>query len=166
MREYVTSVNSVIKDNSMTIIVSRDPYSRLFSAYIDKSFLQLMLSLNYYIRNIAIDELYKSNVCLTDVTFQEFSEWIVKESQSGKTLDRYWALIFSLCYPCAINPFILVKQETFARGVEFALLQLGVERSTSVKPETLRRVRDLYKQDFEMFGYSKLPPTAILTRQT
>ncbi|XP_053387275.1 uncharacterized protein LOC128551029 [Mercenaria mercenaria] len=238
------------------------------------------IGLSMIYKSYILDALVDFNPVRVVKDLNEFAEknfWIgsLKKVKVEKTLNRHWVPIFSLCYPCAINPFILVKQETFAHDVEFALQQLGVERSTydyitlalydhraelslpsiivtlfhiaikpavqsclgfvkftrriwislqiqgfidekiefpvekfskdqfsngtyfteivlqtlrdypmsssqsniqgqeylycayrSVKPETLRRVQDLYKQDFEMFGYSKLPPTNILTRQT
>ena len=74
MLKYVTTMTRTIYEKSRTIIVSRDPYSRLFSAYIDKSFLNLMFTVNYQVRNIPLRRMFDTSVCPTDVTFQEFLE--------------------------------------------------------------------------------------------
>jgi hypothetical protein len=129
MLQYMTDVQNIINEKSRTILVSRDPYSRLFSAYVDKSYLLLMKSLNFQIRHIQGDyDITNISTCPTDVTFQEFLDWIISQARQGKTLDRHWSPVYSLCRPCEINSFILVKQETFAKDVEFALQQVGVEK--------------------------------------
>ena len=46
----------------------------------------------------------------------------------GKTLDKHWAPIFSLCRPCEVNRFVLVKQEYFAKDVEHVLHGVRVEQ--------------------------------------
>ena len=125
---FVKSIDKVIKEQSRTILVSRDPFSRLFSAYIDKSFLFLMTKLNFIIRDIPNEEITTKKSCPTDLTFEDFLDWIITTGKGGKSLNSHWAPIFSLCLPCAVNSFILVKQETFGQDVEYALKKVGVEK--------------------------------------
>ncbi|KAL4216278.1 hypothetical protein ACF0H5_024003 [Mactra antiquata] len=125
--ENVTSFTTVQNNWFRTILVSRDPYSRLYSAFVDKSFLPLMSSINYKIKGQKVKtvRLSKNVTCPFDVTFQEFLDWVVRTGPSV-TLNRHWAPVVSLCRPCEVNSFILVKQESFSKDVEFALKQVGV----------------------------------------
>ena len=103
------------------ILVSRDPYSRLYSAFIDKVFLSLFPSLCNRIRN------QDTSVCSQDVTFEEFLRYIIFRVKENKILNRHWAPIFSLCEPCKVNQYRLVKQESFSKDVEFILKELEID---------------------------------------
>ena len=112
--------------HSRSILVSRDPYSRLYSAFIDKIFLPLM----YYESVNIVQKLRKVNqtnlVCAIDVTFEEFLTYIIDEARTGRYLNSHWTPIFSLCKPCDTRAFSLVKQETFAADVEYVLKEVGI----------------------------------------
>jgi hypothetical protein len=82
-----------------------------------------MFSINYKIRNIT-----DNSQCPFNVTFEEFLDWIILDGKRGATLNRHWAPIVSLCRPCDLNAFILVKQESFSADVEFVLRQVHVEQ--------------------------------------
>ena len=124
----LTSPNRVKFDSnerqkSRSVLVSRDPYSRLYSAFLDKIFLQRR-GLRKLTRN---NMHYTDNVtCGPEITFQEFLHDILKAAFEGKQLNRHWAPIMSLCNPCNVTPFTLVKQESFSADVEFALKEIGV----------------------------------------
>ena len=128
MGSFVKETSKVIMEKSRTVLVSRDPFSRLFSAYIDKSFLLLKTTMNFKIRGIPDEAIRSGKSCSVDLTFQEFLDWIISQGKSGKVLDRHWSPIFSLCLPCDVNSFILIKQESFSQDVEYALKKVGVEK--------------------------------------
>ena len=110
---------------SRTVLVSRDPYSRLFSAFIDKMFLPFnnpaAIGLVKRQRNIA--QMFS---CANDLTFQEFLQDVIEIARGGQSLNRHWAPIFSLCNPCEVDAFVLVKQESFSSDVEYALKEIGI----------------------------------------
>ena len=111
------------KYGSRTVLVSRDPYSRLFSAFIDKVFLP---------KNIAFGiakRLRKTNdSCANDLTFEEFLTDILTSVRGGQKLNIHWTPIVNLCKPCDVNAFAVVKQETFTADVEYVLKEVGIAR--------------------------------------
>ena len=112
---------------SRTVLVSRDPYSRLFSAFIDKMFLPLMYGTAVSIVKRQRTPRKRNLSCAKDITFEEFLSDIVDSARiEGKSLNRHWAPIFSLCNPCDVNVLSLVKQETFSADVEYVLKEVGV----------------------------------------
>lgn len=108
------------------IIVSRDPFSRLYSGFVDKIYLMLTWKIANSVRRSSKTGL-KPGACAKDVSFQEFLEYIIRKVRSGGTLNRHWAPIVSLCRPCDVNSTFLVKQESFATDVEFILNTIGIE---------------------------------------
>lgn len=118
--------DSEARTQSRTVLVSRDPYSRLYSAFVDKMYLPLFYKTAMKIvqkqRGITQNKL----ICANDITFQEFLQYIVGSVHRGRILNRHWAPIFSLCKPCDVHAFALVKQESFSADVEYALKEIGV----------------------------------------
>ena len=112
--------------NSRIVLVSRDPYSRLFSAFIDKMFLPLMYGTAVGIAKRQRTSQNRNVSCANDITFEEFLSDIVDRARLGKSLDRHWAPIVSLCNPCDVNPLSLVKQETFSADVVYVLKEVGI----------------------------------------
>ncbi|XP_052237478.1 carbohydrate sulfotransferase 12-like isoform X4 [Dreissena polymorpha] len=118
---FFSSFKYVKSKKYPTILPARDPYSRLFSAFIDKIYLLVRFNYNY-----AILSIQNKSVCPTDVSFQDFLPWIVNETKEGKTLDRHWAPIYSICGSCEVNAQYVVKQETFAIDIDIVLQKLNV----------------------------------------
>ena len=120
--------NSDERRNSRTILVARDPYTRLFSAFVDKFYLPLA----YYaakavlIRQRNIILLDNSHLCTTDVTFEEFLDDIVYCHKHNIPINGHWAPVTLRCNVCDLDVFTIVKQETFADDVEFTLKEMGV----------------------------------------
>ena len=113
------------RQQSRSILISRDPYSRLYSAFVDKMFLPFApMRAGEIIR--WQHEIQNNAGCGTDITFKEFLNRILKAAYQRKSLNRHWAPIISLCDPCNITPFTLVKQESFSVDVEFALKEIGI----------------------------------------
>ena len=112
--------------HSRTVLVSRDPYSRLFSAFIDKMFLPLMYGTAVGIVQRQRTYQKRKSSCANDITFEEFLSDIVDSASKGKSLDRHWTPTFSLCKPCDVNPLSIVKQETFSADVEYVLKEVRV----------------------------------------
>lgn len=126
LSNYGMPFNSETIKQSRTILVSRDPYSRLLSAFIDKMYLPLFNSLAINVirkqRDLTENEIESAN----NVTFQEFLQSILDKANRGGTLNRHWAPIDSLCNPCDVHAFAIVKQESFSADVEYALKKLRV----------------------------------------
>ena len=122
----VVPFDSDERRNSRTVLVSRDPYSRLFSAFVDKMFLPGFFPKAERIvaRQRNISEI--KFVCPNNITFEEFLKDILERSRKGNTTDPHWAPISSVCNPCNVKAYILVKQESFGSDVEHTLKEFGI----------------------------------------
>ncbi|XP_052791910.1 carbohydrate sulfotransferase 11-like [Mya arenaria] len=116
---------------------AREPFSRLWSAYIDKFFLP-----DFWEKEApAVVSRVRSNVtsqqitCTIDVTFVEFLLYIV-QSNTG-TLNPHWRPVSKLCNPCHVEYDVIGKQETFANDSNLIINKFGlrkkIPKSTSTK---------------------------------
>ena len=93
--------------NSTRFMFARDPYTRVWSAYVDKLLLPNMwLSTGREIVARRANASARSLDCGHDVTFREFVEYIVHQSEttgSGR-LNGHWRPIQYVCDPCQFKP--------------------------------------------------------------
>lgn len=121
--KFRSFLSKIIEEERKTVLVTRDPYSRLYSAYVDKIFLSF--------RQIEmLQPITAKKQCFYNTSFQEFLDMIIEITKLGNTLDPHFRPISSLCEPCKVNPFLLVKQETFESDVAFAMKSVGVDVDT------------------------------------
>ena len=120
---FTVHFKSKARRKSRTVLISRDPYSKLFSAFIDK-----MVLPGYHSTAVGIVRRQRQtkSSCANDVTFEEFLKFIIESVRIRKKLDRHWAPIDNICHPCKVNPFALVKMETFTADVEYILKEVGI----------------------------------------
>ncbi|XP_060565269.1 carbohydrate sulfotransferase 14-like [Ruditapes philippinarum] len=122
--KFTVKIESHVRKKSLSVIVSRDPFSRLFSAFIDRSYLFLDDDVNKNI--LQLRPTWVNKLCPDDITFKEFLDFIILKVEMGQTLNRHWAPIYNLCRPCDVSAYILVKQESFSKDVEQALKAFSV----------------------------------------
>lgn len=168
----VVDPRKIIKEHTRTVVVSRNPFSRLYSAYVDKLYLPLfweqfgslagskVLPDMFYNTSKEFlktakgeiptsgrimkyrDKLMQSGllvtrtvtvkvtpVCANNATFEQFLKFVINQTQKGLPLEPHWAPISHLCHPCKMNTFKIVKQESFAEDVEYALNSVGMNLS-------------------------------------
>ncbi|XP_025080192.1 carbohydrate sulfotransferase 10-like isoform X2 [Pomacea canaliculata] len=126
--------------NSTRVMFARDPWSRLWSAYVDKFILpdswldhgQNIVQLRPKL-GVSGDEGPNSNhtrdakqmfqrfVCADDITFSEFLNYAFQVS-----IDPHWSPIHELCDPCIFRPHVVGKMETFARDARYVLVTSGL----------------------------------------
>ena len=111
--------------STTSFLVARNPYSRLFSSYIDQIYLPNKWDIARYIVRDP-----KRRKCGNDITFNEFLLFVSISIIRNYSLDLHWSPIFSLCLPCETKIDILAKQETFAEDTEYILNLVGVEEAT------------------------------------
>ena len=116
-----------------SFLVTRNPYSRLFSSYIDQIFLP-----NKWLQAAKMVKSAERRECGSDVTFEEFLNYISSGILKGGSCDLHWAPIFSICLPCNTDINFVAKQETFNEDAEYILNYVGVEQP--VKDEVKRAV--------------------------
>lgn len=118
-----------------SFLVTRNPYSRLFSAYIDQIFLP-----NRWTEASRMVSDPKRKECGNDITFNEFLAHVADSLLGKRTVEIQWAPTFSLCLPCETHIDIIVKQETFVEDIDFILRYAGAE------PE-IRRIANMAARD-------------------
>ena len=123
----VQGVGKSKSKSTRMILSARNPYTRLFSAYIDRM----------YIPSTSISVRGKNDPkCKTEITFSEFLQYVVNNTRQG-IFDYHWSPVFYLCKPCEINPAFLLKQETFYDDFFYAINQTKLE---SYKRDVLLKV--------------------------
>ena len=124
--QYRLRYHSSVRKGSSSVLTARDPYTRLYSAYVDKIFLSLfpmeVINIKKGLHNVSKHGLN----CANNVSFKDFLKSIVNASFQGKPVNRHWAPISSLCDLCNENVFAIVKQETFTADIEYTLRKLEV----------------------------------------
>ena len=105
------------------------------------------------------------------VSFGEFIRYI----SDNNTTNTHWRQYEQLCHPCVINYDFIGHLETLEEDAALLLKMVGIaDRVTfppihdstgssevpqyysQVPPEYINRIGELYRSDFEMFGYEYL----------
>lgn len=139
---------------SILLVPARNPYSRLYAAYIDKVFLPLSLSLGKsvlyetYMKKLQNmknkSEVYslmrRRPSCSTNVSFVHFIDFALTGPFPGKAMFDHFGPV-TLLYKrvlCAANNTVVVKQETFVEVILKVLKLQGVAaRDIDAIKETL-----------------------------
>ncbi|XP_071110451.1 carbohydrate sulfotransferase 11-like [Haliotis cracherodii] len=120
--KYATDV----LEHAQRFLFARDPYARLFSAYVDKFLLPQFLGWERYGKVVTAARAGTRNVnetCVkTLVTFPEF----VNITMSLKYRDPHWLPIASICDPCRLFPHFIGKQESFSKDAKYILNKVGL----------------------------------------
>lgn len=110
--------------STTSFLVARNPYSRLFSSYIDQIYLPNKWD---KARKMIGDK--NRRKCGNDITFNEFLSYISTAMIRNYYMDLHWSPIYSICLPCQTKVDILAKQETFAEDTEYILNLVGVDKA-------------------------------------
>ena len=113
-----------------TLSTVRDPYSRLYSAYVDKILLPNIYSTSIKIRKINTEEgklkYANKTLCANDISFQQFLDFLVTTAQSTVFMNKHWAPINEICHFCETNNYMIIQQETFGDDVMDFMTSLNV----------------------------------------
>lgn len=128
-REYTDVDVKNFSKAAFSVLFVRDPYSRLFSGYIDKFLYPNPHYWNVYGRKIISK--YRKNAsleslqCGHDVTFAEFVEYVVDTYEyKPRLLEDHFSPIHQHCRPCEIDYKIIGKMETFNDDVNYVFNKL------------------------------------------
>lgn len=117
-------------NETIRFLVTRSPYSRLYSAYVDKIFLPEFW--NTYgrdiINNFRHNATKLSKLCGNDVTFEEFLKMIthrIHRKMNGR--NSHWLPIEQLCSPCKYKYNFIIKLETFSRDRDYLVSKVGIK---------------------------------------
>lgn len=118
---FNTLINSTLKEmvdkvkKSSSIMFVRDPYTRLFSAWLDKFYAPN----HYYWSNLGplIFKSERPNMpkvpeCAHDITFPEFINFILKELKRNPCMDGHFSPNYDHCFPCRMSYDYIGKYES------------------------------------------------------
>ncbi|KAK4305064.1 hypothetical protein Pmani_023029 [Petrolisthes manimaculis] len=178
---YSASVLQKKLETYKKLVVVRDPYERLLSAFRDK--LERSGN-NYYETNVAsvIKKRFRGKQKDGDegITFSQFVKFLNTRKQGE--YDEHWRPYSHTCFPCGIRYDIIGKYETLVEDSERFLRLIGAPedlhyppyspRNTSsllphyldtLSPRQLIRLHTIYKTDLEMFDYKPRLPQDTFT---
>lgn len=155
-------------DNYYRFCFVRNPYTRLLSSYLDK-----IKSIGSNQRTKLISKSKVVNeVSEKDITFEEFVSLI--EKQKPFVMDNHWRQQYYCTYQDSISYDFIGRFESYNEDFDIILDKLGASKyykresrhqtgsSDLLKnyytEDLLERVYDLYKIDFDKFGYSSSFP--------
>lgn len=118
---------------SINFLFVRDPYSRLFSAYIDKLFAPNpdfwrkwgKPAIHKHRKNASII----STRCGHDATFEEFLLYVLDLKPNVGTMDEHLRPMSELCQPCNVNYTVVGHMNTFNMDVSYLSYLLNVTHS-------------------------------------
>ncbi|KAK6180229.1 hypothetical protein SNE40_012421 [Patella caerulea] len=109
--------------NTTRMMFVRDPYARLWSAYLDKFYLPDFWYVGKEIARRRPRPKKHSLRCGHDITFREFIHYAL--SSDPKSADGHWLPIVQLCDPCQFLPNFVGKVEHFNRDAKEILRNIG-----------------------------------------
>ena len=112
--------------NTFNIIVARNPYTRLFSAYIDKLFLlgfpsiaRRASSAHQPYHFYTIDK--GLTFCGFNVSFEDFLDHITTRGLAGNGINPHWSPVSLMCHACEINYNFVALQDTLTVDSEHVI---------------------------------------------
>ncbi|OWF49761.1 carbohydrate sulfotransferase 10-like isoform X2 [Mizuhopecten yessoensis] len=119
------TIHKVVKSDTK-ILIGRDPYTRLFSAFIDKYF--LLGNLGRSLRDAVGAGPYRKdgNICGYNVTFSQFLEDITHQVFKGFQINEHLIPVSDLCDVCGMKYDMLIRQETLNRDTQHLLRKVDL----------------------------------------
>lgn len=107
--------------NSFKFMFVRQPYKRLYSAYLDK-----LLGINTEYWRFANENILPlvrntNSSCGHDVSFPEFVKYIIRSETIGENQERHFTTMTSHCHPCQMDYDFIGKIETFNEDINMLI---------------------------------------------
>lgn len=109
----------------------REPFERLLSAYTDK----------FYNNDPAFYSLWGPDIVSryrqgmkpeeTNITFDEFANYVVKVKDGGKFCNEHWQAYDKLCHPCGVNYDFIGRFENLEEEARYVLEISGLNETVS-----------------------------------
>ena len=128
--ENNTKRSPELLNTEKTVMFTRDPYSRIWSAYLDKLFLpDFWSSVGVPAIKAKRKNATKHSLqCGDDVTFEEFLRHILPQEKRLRIdpVFAHFTPVHGVCNPCAVNFTYIGKIETFKDDVRYILNDTGL----------------------------------------
>ena len=158
----------------------REPLHRLLSAYKDKFMTKdrtASKTARKQIVKVYRPQDYKPNYNDINITFAEFIQYFSNDVPR----NEHWRQYEKLCHPCVINYDFIGHLRTLEDDAPLLLKMAGIDDRVSFPPihkstsidevleyysqvprQYITRLGELYRSDFEIFGYDYLAPVQPL----
>lgn len=117
LQEKVILRNWRPKSRDILMLVTRNPWHRIYSAYMDKIF-RLQTS---FIHNAQVMLGERGEYSGKIPTFQQFLKYIISNYKKGHDLDPHWMPISNLCRVCRYKYTYVLQMESFVEDSSFVL---------------------------------------------
>ena len=122
--------DKLVRKNSFTFLIVRNPYSRMFSAFVDK----LVPPNPYFWKALGAKSILmfrknpsvKSKTVGYDVTFAEYARYVIKSMQTKRDLDPHHIPIFDKCRPCDVEFDYIGKMESFSEDSMYIFKKMNM----------------------------------------
>ena len=141
--------------NMHVFMFSRDPYSRLWSAYVDKFYLPDFwrssapgIASKFKVNATALDK-----TCGNNITFTDFLQYVTDTLSKGGNLNEHFNPMFKLCSPCHVRFDVIGKIETFQKDSEYIFKTFGLRNLSKVVSFSLdveEEINMLIKYNFDL----------------
>ncbi|XP_048245479.1 carbohydrate sulfotransferase 10-like [Haliotis rufescens] len=132
------------------VLFVRDPYARLWSAYLDKIFLPDYW--NWLRKRLSIE-------CPKKITFEQFLQFVLLDN------DAHWDPLSHLCDPCSFQPAYIGRLETFSRDAAYILNNTGLGHLVMDKSSYTSHVQDelslLIHYNFKLYEKGKITTVCL-----
>ncbi|CAH1644222.1 unnamed protein product [Spodoptera littoralis] len=132
----------------VSLLIVREPFVRLLSAYRDKLEINQQGKIKPYYRKLARtiitkyrkkEALDKAKNKVVGPTFREFVQYLIDEYHPGYTFDEHWAPYYTFCTPCAVNFTVIAKVETLTKDSMYVIQKLNLGPVLNIKAGERKR---------------------------
>lgn len=165
-------------------IFVREPLHRLLSAFKDK-FIGRNRNFSKNIRKVIVKALRPKDFDPDGENNVTFAEFVQFYSNDIRALNPHWQQYEDLCHPCVINYDFIGHLETLKEDAPLLLKMAGIEDRVTFPPirnstnsndivkfystvpsKYITKIAEIYRNDFELFGYEFLGPVKQLLNQS
>lgn len=143
LQDSIISYDYIPEVTDLMIMITRDPWKRLYSAYIDKIYRGQSNFVHLYKEMTSGSN---SSECYTIPTFQEFLDYIIRISAEGRELDMHWQPVSDMCKVCSNKYRYIVKQEAFVKESAYILENI-LQRSPDMKDALISMLTEKFAEN-------------------
>ncbi|XP_060067516.1 carbohydrate sulfotransferase 11-like [Ylistrum balloti] len=156
---YFDEIYTMIS-NYRSFIITRHPFYRLFSGYVDKLFSpnpSFWKGLGTYIvTNFREEKRKDETICGNDVTFKEFVKYFIHSETHNTHRNGHFLPMHDHCRPCQVKYDVIGKMESFVDDTLYIVKSLGFKDLAYTLNKTMRvdTVSDTIKDQVNLlFAY-------------
>ncbi|XP_060556202.1 carbohydrate sulfotransferase 11-like isoform X2 [Ruditapes philippinarum] len=146
-------ISRMLMTNGKLFMIARDPFSRLWSAYIDKFLLPDFWHKDALdcVKKLRPNATYNEIKCANDVSFEDFLKFICETFTKG--LNNHWERLHRICSPCHVQFDVIGTIETFLSDYDYILTKFNLDflKENTTKLDIVQvEIATLTKYNFDL----------------